>query len=371
MKKHSVRSRTRLLAAGTAFVSLIAAGIYLQPGFSSPSLHQTGDATVASFLTPLLKGSRGSVAAAFITPRGVQYALWNSDYTKQYEIASLTKTMTSSLLIEAQRRGEATAQTRVGELVPEITGPASEITLEQLASHRSGLPPLATSLRQKIQVIKAIILRDNFWNYDDETLIEMVNTTRVEKTAVFDYSNTGYALLGLALARASHQSFATLLHTRVFAQAQMKSSVIADDSTPVTPTFSHGWSVSGFSEAPWVLHAFTPAAGVRSTIVDMANYAQALLAGKLAGSEAMPPRFATDDPDSRIGYAWFTTRIHGRDITWHDGESSGFASAIALDPQRKSAVVILSDTGWPVIGPAVRLLLTQPSSETEAHRELD
>jgi hypothetical protein len=27
MKKHSVRSRTRLLAAGTAFVSLIAAGI--------------------------------------------------------------------------------------------------------------------------------------------------------------------------------------------------------------------------------------------------------------------------------------------------------------------------------------------------------
>jgi CubicO group peptidase (beta-lactamase class C family) len=235
MKKHSVRSRTRLLAAGTAFVSLIAAGIYLQPGFSSPSLHQTGDATVASFLTPLLKGSRGSVAAAFITPRGVQYALWNSDYAKQYEIASLTKTMTSSLLIEAQRRGEATAQTRVGELVPEITGPASEITLEQLASHRSGLPPLATSLRQKIQVIKAIILRDNFWNYDDETLIEMVNTTRVEKPAVFDYSNTGYALLGLALARASHQSFATLLHTRVFAQAQMKSSVIADDSTPVTP----------------------------------------------------------------------------------------------------------------------------------------
>jgi hypothetical protein len=87
MKKHSVRSRTRLLAAGTAFVSLIAAGIYLQPGFSSPSLHQTGDATTASFLTPLLKGSRGCVAAAFITPRGVQYAR-NGDYAKQYEIAS-------------------------------------------------------------------------------------------------------------------------------------------------------------------------------------------------------------------------------------------------------------------------------------------
>jgi hypothetical protein len=71
------------------------------------------------------------------------------------------------------------------------------------------------------------------------------------------------------------------------------------------------------------------------------------------------------------GGLWLVHHPHsGRDITWHDGESSGFASAIALDPQRKSAVVILSDTGWPVIGPAVRLLLTQ-SSETEAHRELD
>lgn len=371
MHKQHMRSRTRLLAAGTAFVSLIAAGICLQPGFSAPSLHQTGDATVVSFLTPLLRGSRGSIAAVFITPRGIQYGLWNSDYAKQYEIASLTKTMTSSLLIEAQRRGEATAQTRVGELIPEITGPASDITLAQLASHRSGLPPLATSLRQKMQVLKAIILRDNFWDYDDKALIDMVNNTRVEKPAGFDYSNTGYALLGLALARASHQSFTTLLQTRVFAPAQMKNSVVADDSTPDTPAFSHGWSVSGFSEAPWVLHAFTPAAGVRSTIVDMAHYVQALLAGKFAGSEAMLPRFATDDPDSQIGYGWFTTRIHGRDITWHDGESSGFASAIALDTQRKSAVVILSNTGWPVMGPAVRLLLTAPFSETEAPRELD
>lgn len=140
---------------------------------------------------------------------------------------------------------------------------------------------------------------------------------------------------------------------------------------PATPVFSHGWSVSGFSEAPWVSHAFTPAAGVRSTIVDMAKYAQALLAGKLSGSEAMSPQFTSDNPDSRVGYAWFTTRIEGRDITWHDGESSGFASAIAFDQQRKSAVVILSDTAWPVIGPAVRLLLAHPSSEPEAHHELD
>ncbi|MCL6745737.1 serine hydrolase domain-containing protein [Kosakonia sp. R1.Fl] len=371
MSKCHFRSRTRLLAAGAVFITLIAAGIYLQPGFSPPSPRQTGDTSLVSFLTPLLKGSRGSVAAALITPRGVQYALWNSDYNRQYEIASLTKTMTSSLLMEAFRRGEATAQTRVGDLIPEISGPAREITLEQLASHRSGLPPLASSLRQKIRVISQIILRENFWEYDEQSVIEMVNNTRLATPARFDYSNTGYALLGLALSRAAHQPFNTLLKIRVFTQAKMTNTVVAEALTPDTPTFHHGWAVSGFAEAPWIQHAFTPAAGVRSTIVDMAHYAQALLAGKLADSAAMQPRFATDDADSRVGYAWFTTRIRGRDITWHDGESSGFASAIAVDLQQQSAVVILSDTAWPVIGPAMRLLLTLTPAKTEAHHELD
>lgn len=371
MSKQYVRSRTRLLAAGTVFMSLIAAGIYLQPGFSKPSPRLAGDATVVSFLTPLLSGARGSVAAAVITPKGVQYALWDSDFTKQYEIASLTKTMTGSLLIEAQRRGEVTPQTRVGELIPEIAGPASDITLAQLASHRSGLPPLATSLLQKIQVLKTIILRDNFWSFGEKTLIEMVNKASLERPAGFDYSNTGYALLGLALARAAHQPYTQLLQTRLFAQAHMTDSLVAGDSTPASPAFSHGGSASGFSEAPWIMHAFAPAGGVRSTIVDMANYAQSLLSGELAGSDAMTPQFPTDDPDSRVGYGWFTTRIKGRDITWHDGESSGFAAAIAFDRQRQIAVVILSDTAWPVIVPAIRLLLTQPDNAAEVHHELD
>jgi hypothetical protein len=60
----------------------------------------------------------------------------------------------------------------------------------------------------------------------------------------------------------------------------------------------------------------------RSTIVDMAHYAQSLLAGQLAWRDAMTPQFATDDPDSR-GLSLVHNTIQGRDITWHDGESSG------------------------------------------------
>ena len=38
------------------------------------------------------------------------------------------------------------------------------------------------------------------------------------------------------------------------------------------------------------------------------------------------------------------------EIVWHDGQSGGFAAMMAFDRQRQTAVVILSDTAWPVIG---------------------
>ncbi len=79
------------------------------------------------------------------------------------------------------------------------------------------------------------------------------------------------------------------------------------------------------------MDAFAPAGGVRATIVDMAKYAQALLAAGLAGSEGMhslvSPPIIREFPGT--GYTQFTTRVRGREIVWHDGQSGGFAAMMA------------------------------------------
>lgn len=113
------RRDRQILCSALAFIAMIATGIYLQPGFRPLTAEVSGDKALVAFLTPLLKGAHGHVAAALITPDGVRYGLWGADYARQYEIGSLTKTMTASLLIDAIQRGEVTPTTRVGELVPE------------------------------------------------------------------------------------------------------------------------------------------------------------------------------------------------------------------------------------------------------------
>ncbi|MCS5880982.1 serine hydrolase [Klebsiella variicola subsp. variicola] len=141
MRWNRYRRDRQIIAAVLVFTVIVAAGIAPAARLSSPQLPDDGDKQLVSILTPLLNGARGQVAAALITPQGVRYGLWGSEYTTQYEIASLSKTMTASLLLEAIRRGEVTAQTPVSALVPEIVSPVRDVTLEQLVSHRSGLPP--------------------------------------------------------------------------------------------------------------------------------------------------------------------------------------------------------------------------------------
>mgnify|MGYP000570970928 CR=1 FL=1 len=100
MRWNRYRRDRQIIAAVLVFTVIVAAGIALQPGFHPPSSRTTGDKQLVSILTPLLNGARGQVAAALITPQGVRYGLWGSEYTTQYEIASLSKTMTASLLLE-------------------------------------------------------------------------------------------------------------------------------------------------------------------------------------------------------------------------------------------------------------------------------
>lgn len=359
------RKGWQILGAGVAFIAIIALGIYLQPGLKKPTDRVSGDKELVAFLTPLLTGAQGNIAAALITPEGVRYGIWGNDYARQFEVGSLTKTMTASVLLDVIQKGEVTATARVGDLVPDIVGPARNITLQELVSHRSGLPSFSSSLMPKISMLLAILRRENPWHFERADLIVMINREQIPAVKIFDYSNSGFALLGLALENAAHQSFAALLEERVFKPAAMTSTLVAQQTTPPNAEFAPGRSASGLREAPWILNTFSPAGGVRSTIADMAKYAQALMAGKLAGSQGMMPRFATDDADSRIGYAWFTTRIKGRNIIWHDGQSAGYAAVMAFDPERKTAVVILSDTAWSVIVPAIKLLLSTTSTTKE------
>ncbi len=97
------------------------------------------------------------------------------------------------------------------------------------------------------------------------------------------------------------------------------------------------------------------------TVADMATYASMILSGTAPGMDALVPR--ADLGASRIGWAWITTTTDdGREITWHDGQTSGFASYIGIDRHNGVATVLLTATGDSVV-PLGEKLLAQTASD--------
>ncbi|MCX2712509.1 serine hydrolase domain-containing protein [Mycolicibacterium sp. J2] len=326
---------------------------------STPQLGlPTGDPELIARVEPLARAAHlGDRLSVVCIRDGVhRHAHFGAGPATVYEIGSVTKTMTSLLFAEAIETGELRTDTPLGTLLDLEGCPAAEVTLAELAGHRSGLPRIATGLRDRANAVVAVLRHRNPYTADLQRLLAQARSAEIGARGQFSYSNLGFALLGQALAAHAGAGFPELLHHRLFGRLGM-----TESSTPLSgadlPTGAPtGWSARGTPEQAWTMGAYAPAGGVRSTAGDMASYAQALLDGAAPGLTALDPRWDTDG-GSQVGYAWFTDRVADVDIVWHNGATGGFSSMLALDRAGAAAAVILANTAVAVDEIALRLLV--------------
>ena len=147
----------------------------------------------------------------------------------------------------------------------------------------------------------------------------------------FAYSNLGMSLLGHAEARAAGAvDWPALARQRLLVPLGMTNTtfVTAADQIPAgtaTPHKDNGW------RAPhWYGAAFTPAGtSTYTTAEDMMKYARAVVERQAPGLAALDP--VADADEGRIGLAWITSEMSGRTLTWHNGNTGGYRSMLALD----------------------------------------
>jgi CubicO group peptidase (beta-lactamase class C family) len=244
----------------------------------------------------------------------------------------------------------------VGSLLDLGSSHVAGVTLEELASHRSGLPRIASGVKTRINAIVAVLRQRNPYTADLPTFLVHAKASKIAARGQFSYSNLGAALLGHALAAHAGTGYPVLLDRHLFSPLGMTRSttpLTADDLPFDAPT---GYNAHGRAEQAWAIGAYAPAGGVRSTPADMARYAQALLDRTAPGPDALEPRWNAGG-QSRLGYAWFTDCIDGVDVTWHNGATGGFSGMLALDRHHSSAVVVLANTAVALDDIAIRVLL--------------
>lgn len=344
-------------------VGVIAVGALVAPRPPALASVTTGDPDLVALVQQTIRPSvRDRLVVAAVDASTVRFAGFGADETTEFEIGSITKTMTGLLLAEAVTRGEVTAQTRVGDLLDLDGSAAADIPLIDLVTHHSGLPAIGGGTSELLAAQWRVIRRaDPYHGFDLSTVLDHARAASLTDPE-FAYSNLGYALLGHALAAASGTGWATLMRERVFAPAGMDSARV-----PVTrgeldhaPT---GWAESGRPAQPWVLDGYAPAGAVRANAADMVAYARHLLAGSAVAEQALTEVADVSD-GTTIGYAWM---LEEDGTAWHNGGTGGFASILLLDPTRQKAIIVLSNTAVEVdsLGSELAKHLWQDSPESE------
>jgi CubicO group peptidase (beta-lactamase class C family) len=140
------------------------------------------------------------------------YGKTPSDGRTIFEIGSVTKAFTATLLADMAERGEVTLDTPVADLLPkDVRIPsAGVVTLRHLATHRSGLPRLPDNL-------DLANTSNPYADYTPEMLYKGLtgDARRRKPGESYEYSNLGVGLLGHALARKAGKSYEQLVIERI------------------------------------------------------------------------------------------------------------------------------------------------------------
>ena len=264
-----------------------------------------------------------------------------------FEIGSVTKTFTATLLADMATRGLVRLDEPVVKCLPKgVTLPTrggKEITLLDLATHRSGLPRMPANF--------APADPDNpYADYTAAKLFEFLAHYALPRDigASYEYSNLGAGLLGEALARRAGKSYEALLSERIFRPLGMKSTGIVL-RPEMADRLAKGHSQELTPVKNWDLDALAGAGAIRSTVNDMLDYVAAYMGLKpspLASAMAMARQDRNDTtiPDMRIGLAWHLMKRPDTVIVWHNGGTAGYHSFVGFDLQKGMGIVILSNS---------------------------
>ncbi|MET7419072.1 serine hydrolase domain-containing protein [Dactylosporangium sp. NPDC005555] len=338
----------------------------------------TGDAALAAQLRAAAgdpDGYRG-LAVALIGPGGVRTAGIGDrgdggpvTADTPFEIGSIAKAFTGMLLADS---GVAPGE-RLRTLVPSVTGPAGDVTVDELSSHRSGLRSVpVTSVGQAARLYFANLGGgDPYAGQDRDWLLRTADGQRPGGgRGTMNYSNFGAAVLGQALAERAGVPYPRLLRDELLGPLGMSATTVSSDGTALPAGHASGSTASGRKVEPWRGAGWAPAGiGVWSTAADLARLVTAVHAGAAPGLDALTPRHTVDDRE-RVGHGWFTTRYDNATLTWHNGGTGGFRSYLAVDRGTGRGVVVLGNTDRDVDPIGRRLLGVTPPGPADPSRSL-
>ncbi len=164
-----------------------------------------------------------------------------------YRLASLTKQFTAMAVMLLAEENKLRHEQRLGGVLEGMPKWADQVTIRQLLQHTSGVRPYETGLPE---IPPEQVTPDK--QITDRGVLErlkLADSTLFEPGSAYRYSNSGYALLGQIVERASGLRFAEFLRRNLFLPLGMKATVAHEEGRSRVLRRAFGDSMSGIPRA--------------------------------------------------------------------------------------------------------------------------
>ncbi len=277
----------------------------------------------------------------------------------RFEIGSISKIFTSTVILRLVREGRLRFDQPIGEVLP--WAPAAlhgrAITIERLLTHTAGLLQSVDALPDEVGQVASFA----------------GTVSDASPGTFFHYSNLGFILLGLAAARVTDRTMPDLVRERILEPLGMRDTVSA-----VTHDH-HARLARGYQplrdDRPWIpgdplipapwLEVAGSDGSVAGTSRDLARFGRMLLSRGAAGSgtpvidpesfEAMISRVAPEGEETLVlpgvepsessayGFGVNVERTAGRSVLTHGGGMVGYASFLLADLTAGVTVAVVTN----------------------------
>ena len=284
-----------------------------------------------------------------------------------FEIGSITKTFTATLLARMVLDAKVELADELGSLLPAgvVTMPGWEgknITLSHLATHSSGLPKAPQDSNQPLP--PDYDPYDPYAAYTSEFVYDYLSyycNLLFEPGTQYSYSNTGMGLVGHVLGLVDSTSYEELITREVLVPMGMNETSLflgEDQISKLAPGHDEDLdSVKNY----YAQDIFQGAGFLKSSLHDMLIYLRiqmGLTATPLDDAIALShePHFEVggvhySDRDGyynlSIGLAWHIDELpEGYTFYWHGGRTNGYMAYMAFDLEAMTGVVILCNQSF-------------------------
>lgn len=259
-----------------------------------------------------------------------------------FHAGSVAKQFTALTVLMLEAEGKLALSDSIRKYVPELPAWAQPVTLRHLLQHTGGVRDADELLwmaggkddaRITGELVMDLLLRQRALNFPPGS--QML------------YSNTGYTLLGMAVARISGEPLPAVIQRRIFAPLGMTQSRIRDDYSSVIPNRATGYRRDG--RPSWHLGVYLSdvvgGGSLFTTVGDLQRW-QANFASGTVGGAALLQLLATegrlaggDGTGWGMGLQLGTYRGHA--AIGHEGRDFGYQADVVRFPEQDLSIVVL------------------------------